>query len=541
MDMKLIFKAITLLVILFGIVGCSAIELFESTKIKRYKSANFVEVDNEATPIVTMDLFGANISKKPTSSIKKGLWDLSNRGQVEYIKVLNGRNKTNTAFNKAIETQFNLNKPKGKTDYTEKSVKMVFSISKERRYHDMSADSNLGYSTADRIEYLKFKILIDSILPVRFNNWNKFETEYKTINLGDVSFNRTFSFSGGVGSSSTKSSSSETSEENVINASSTGSSYSPNVNATAASSNTENIKINNRFISLTGKLKNKVIEIEQEGNREIDLTGNVVVDVSLRFDPVKERIANFEELFKKETTKGKTKESSSKSTSVLPNDPTKVKLKFSTVKVPNKKELENIELALSYDFVYRHVKNLKGRKTEYEYDDRVVYYKDKSPNSNEKMVSILRPRDYMPKFTRIGFFEDKAKTNKVNGENEYSDIYHEFHFRNANRNIDAGVLAFTNETASYAFANWLVKSAQNLHEKIESTKKLTESSKSKRKLKEKMLLDLSKKLRNPIKIGDYELTYITDELPPKSINLEYIYKYRHLINTFYLYNFDKVD
>ena len=55
------------------------------------------------------------------------------------------------------------------------------------------------------------------------------------------------------------------------------------VSSTGSSSTTETQHVKYRFIQLSGNLNEKMLHVQEQGEREIDLTGNVLADVAFKF------------------------------------------------------------------------------------------------------------------------------------------------------------------------------------------------------------------------------------------------------------------
>ena len=74
-------------------------------------------------------------------------------------------------------------------DYVKKDLRMVFSISKLRD-SPRGTFAGIDLTPADRIEYLRIMLNLPEKSGVRFRGWNMFSTEYGSIKIADVSFNR---------------------------------------------------------------------------------------------------------------------------------------------------------------------------------------------------------------------------------------------------------------------------------------------------------------------------------------------------------------
>jgi hypothetical protein len=129
--------------------------------------------------------------------------------------------------------------------------------------------------------------------------------------------------------------------------------------------------------------------MEEEGTREIDLTGNIIAEVSVEFESTGETVTKIKGL---------------KDSSGVFNLPEKLSLNTFVVNIPDIGKIKDgIEADLKMDFVYRNVKG--GRKTFPEWDDRVKYY----TGSVIKPVLILADRDFVPGFCSIGLGQGANK------------------------------------------------------------------------------------------------------------------------------------
>ncbi len=474
------------LVLLLLLSGCSVVQLFESSKIKRYKNVKYEKLKLNERDLVDIELFSSKISKKPTIKRTKSLWDLKGEGQAELVKTLDKRNGKEKEFLNALNNSY-MKANSLIRDYTNLNLKMIFSISKLRNYAKLAEENKKDstkpvFSDADRIAYLKFVVKRLESTPFKFVSWNKFETEYKTINIGDVTFDQNFSFTGGINATTTDSSSNTrvTGDDTVL--SSGANVLNPTLSGTASTNTKEFQKISYRYLALNGSLTEDSIVIEQEGVREIDLAGNVVVDVTLKFDGYSTDIADF---------------SYTKVKNEMGKVPAKVSLKLNTVKLPYYDRLQDLYLLLDYEYVYRHVTNRKGQKTFYEWDDRIKYYEGSKSNSTFKVLSV---NDYLPEFYELGgyWYELSEKSDK--------EEYYHLKLYDEGRET-AKELNTSNYVEMVQFLDWLAERTLWLRNQIDETK--AELSRSIVGSKEKELLAKLKELKNTynnsIQIDKYKL------------------------------------
>jgi hypothetical protein len=248
---------------------------------------------------------------------------------------------------------------------------MVFTIRKKRDYSVLKGGTLSGnFSPADRIEYLSFSLKIPEDYRLHFTEWNRFVTEYGEIEIGDISFTRNLDLE---------------MEGTVTD--------QVDMGGTGSLGRTEDQEIRSRYLKLNGSISENTIEIEEEGTREIDLTGNVTVDVSVEFSPFPEKIAV--PLFSRALQSGA--------------DTTDVAaLRFLDVLVPRMEEIpDTIYGTLELYYVYRHVRS--GWKTFQEWDDHVEYY----TGSIRKEIPLFHRQDYVPSFYCIGTEGQDRKIVKI--------------------------------------------------------------------------------------------------------------------------------
>jgi hypothetical protein len=329
---------------LFIITGC--------TTVRRFKAAEYKGVDNS---LVEVTLFNTRLLGEPLMTQEKNLWTLSANAQSRMVQILDERFPDNEAFLNVLAGNFNSNEAPSQ-DLTQKDLRMVFSIEKNRDYSKLNNVAG-RFSPADRIEYLKISLEIPETYHLRFLEWNRYETEYGEIDLADVSFTRNMDLSVD------------------------GSPEGADIGYDATVGRNEKQAIRKRYLKLNGNLNEHKLEIESEGTRETDLTGNVIADISLAF-------AGFPEIvvvpvFSDTVFNGKRVDF--------------VALRFVDVVVPAMEEApDTIYANLFLDYTYRHVAG--GWKTYAEWDDRVEYYQ----GHMSKKVPLFLKKDFVPALFCIG-------------------------------------------------------------------------------------------------------------------------------------------
>jgi hypothetical protein len=288
----------------------------------------------------------------------RNLWDLSASAQTQLIQILNDRYPDNEQFIRGLNYEYMTDGNVASMDFTRKKLRMVFTISKSRDYSVLN-DASGRFSPADRIEYLKFNLRIPEKYNLRFTEWNRYSTEYGEIEIADVSFSRSF----------------EMDMEGALT-------QKGEAGGKGSLSRNEQQEVRTRYLKLNGSISDREIGVEEEGTREIDLTGNVIADVSLEFEGFPERLTI--PLFAGESG------DSSKEKSVAA-------LRFVDVLVPRIEDIpDTIRALLHFEYIYRHVQT--GWKTYQEWDDRVEYYS----GSVTKEVSLFTRKDFLPAFYTIG-------------------------------------------------------------------------------------------------------------------------------------------
>jgi hypothetical protein len=360
------FILIMLIASILSSTGC--------TTIKRYWSVKESGINDTLAGI---DLFGYRLSLAKPEKGTKSLWDLSADAQSQFIKILNSRYPDNEKFLSSMSFEYMKgNEELLPDDYVSKDLRLIFSVSKKRDYPKNHTLSGINLSPADRLEYLKISLEIPENSCLRFKGWNMYTTEYGSIDIADVSFNRSLNLQATTS----------------INAKKEPVGGDASVGTTSSVSRKEDQAIKYRYLKLNGRLNEKKIEMEEEGTREIDLTGNITADVSLEFEKFPETLTVISGL----------KDSTGKF-----NDPEKLVIHYSEVVVPMMENVKDtIKAVLKMNYIYRNVGS--GKRTFQEWDDRVKYYK----GFIKKTIPLFTVWDYVPGFYCIGI--DSVVTSNSN-------------------------------------------------------------------------------------------------------------------------------
>jgi hypothetical protein len=349
-----------LAVLLIGISSCTSFKTF-----RRYNSAGSA-IQLKDDTLADIDLFMVRIDSTSKKDEGQNLWKLSDHGQAELIRAFNKRDTANDKFLKSLNNTYLKKSNDGDPiDLIDRNLTMVFTISRKRPYQTLG-EKDSRFSPADRIEYLWYELTLPDSARLTFKKWNRYTTEYGSVDIGDVSFSRSLSGTAGFGDS--------------------GISISPYINATGTLSDSQSQHIKYRFLQMNGEIKdhNRTIRIEEEGEREIDLTGNVIANVSCEFKPETKYLFSISSLQDDDNQF---------------NKPEKVSVNVLLAQVPKAVAYpEKIQAKLTLTYVYRHVQNFRGQRTYYEWDDKVRYY----TGTIHKDVTVFYKKDYLPDFAFIG-------------------------------------------------------------------------------------------------------------------------------------------
>jgi hypothetical protein len=348
----------------FSILLLGSFIAHSCTTLKRYNAAEQSGTENSLAGI---DLFGFSLSSAQPENGNKTLWDLSADAQSQFIKILNTRYPDNEKFLEALSFKYLIDeKPLFPGSFINKDLRMIFSISRLHNTQEKKEPPGIELSPADRIEYLKITLKLPDHPGVRFTGWNMFTTEYGTLDIADVSFSRSIEIDA---------SGLHTTDRKV-----TGTELSAGGKSSASRREDQEIKY--RYLKLNGRIKGNSVEMEEEGTRETDLTGNIMADIAIEFEKFPEIITDFEGLT---------------DSSGRYNVPAGIGLKYSEILVPAiEKIIDTLYADLKMDYIYRNV--VRGQKTFPEWDDRVKYYS----GSVSKRVSLFTAADYVPGFYCIG-------------------------------------------------------------------------------------------------------------------------------------------
>lgn len=336
-----------------------------TTTLKRYSSLEESTTNNN---LVKISLLPVTISEASQTVINKTAFDLSERGQAALLA-----NKSNEQSFEILNQKFQeQQRVKSKTmDLSSKNVRITFSISRDPNF------DKLNFNAFDRIENLKYTFeLAPSINnDVKFTKWNKYTTEYGTLDIGTLEYNQSFTanldVTGEVGANY-----SSKSLENIDDSNSTESSTTlgPKLSATGkmgySKSQKENQSVKQRYIQLTGEFAKRKFSIHQQGNRETELAGNVSIDLTLSFPKDEIRITTFSNLFDDKLIRKEAKD---------------VSLNLVRYFIPDLSSVTgDVVGKLSYSYSIRNI--IKNANTFVEYDDKIRYINGERKEDNLVLI-----------------------------------------------------------------------------------------------------------------------------------------------------------
>ena len=338
--------------------------MISCTTAKRYRS--IMPLKNENT-LAAIDLSGFRLSDSKPSPGTRSLWDLSAEAQSHYIRILNTRYPDNGRFREALSYTYSGDRQEVQPDdYVSKDLRLVFSVSRSHDYYNPGETGGIALTPADRIEYLNISLELPGGSPLSFTGWNMYATEYGSIEIADITFSRSIDIDASPVLS--------TGDDDLSGKMAAG--------LRTSASRKEAQSLRYRYLKLNGRIGNKLLEMEEEGTREIDLTGNIIADVSVSFERFPGVLTVISGL--NDSTGRYSK-------------PEKISIQLADVMVPLMEDIEDtIYAELSMDYIYRNV--VKGDKTFPEWDDRIRYIR----GSVKEMVPVFTARDYVPDFYCIG-------------------------------------------------------------------------------------------------------------------------------------------
>ena len=431
--MKKIFS-LCITAIIFGCATPKLTNLHQGTfEVSTNTLENLIDVDVNLIPL-------PKAPPKPSERAKT-FFDLNDSTQVHYLKALSSKIPDADDFIKALYKPLSTLNPSPsnlKTDYSKVEIK--FFVNHEKKYPNavLKNDPNKKYLPEvihpnARIEWLNTKIEFVS------DQWeietiDKLQTLYETIHSGSLSREqssdlaikgstgydlgsnidkvvKTVDISGNnptnsnvinlydeygnlIGTTSENDSTSNSSQSENSDSLSKSRLFGSKAEASYGNKTAikEGIELNNAKIKTGYTFNAKEIKIYQKGNVLRDVSSVETITATLKYSKTqKMNVYNFSNLYGRE--------------GLVSADNIKINLRKIKY-IPCSSVEENIKIKVTYDGLFRGVRNLHRGKNQLEYDDKVVYYpinsseeeKDKLNVDNEKTISIL---DYCKPFFSI--------------------------------------------------------------------------------------------------------------------------------------------
>lgn len=359
----------------------------------RYIRSTTSPVGTNIKDYVRVGAFFYKEPEPPTSPARKRLVaDLPSNALTEFIKQVGGIEKVS----EKIVTQLNAgigNRPpvvEEFIDLTQFSKRLVISI------------KNLIPGEANRIA----KVEVQVCFPKEFRllSCNRFETQFESVDLGKLNFNRglqakvganlSTGVTGGVttvsGTKLVKGTGSDefntdTSETSGNTTTTSGDSNSQGVNAEVGVSRSfaEEVALRQKRIVLNAMVENNSLFLLQRGTSGINLEGNVIADIIFdnKTNVAVERTYDFTDLA---DTDGKFA------------GPNKIKVTDVLIAYPN--ITGDLDVDITFEAEYRQVKSGDGDATTSESDDVVLLKYGATDDTTKKTVRLMTEDEYKPPF-----------------------------------------------------------------------------------------------------------------------------------------------
>jgi len=235
---------------------------------RRYQSVHYYQYSNDSIKYdigVNGFAFEPEGSKQPS---EKNVFDLSPQGQKELIKVLGDKgSKPDDFLNRLPRTLTTQKKdPVAIADHTKFSKRLVFSV------------QNLSVCEADRISKVSITLRI-SDPNIRIVSFDKLLTKYESVDVGKTNFSNTTNL--GISGNAVAGLPADTSASAA--AGQPGFGYGISANASDSRTYAEEVRLKQRFVSLSGYVTPNSVNLYEESVSGIDLSGNIIADISLEY------------------------------------------------------------------------------------------------------------------------------------------------------------------------------------------------------------------------------------------------------------------
>lgn len=413
-----------IIIILAGIVMFSSLSAQKT--LRRYKRLKSGEVNNE---LVNLSTTSSKISNASQEASFKTVFDLQDRGQAALLEGKTTKESIELLNNKFLEKKTT---EKSQIDLTTWDIRIVFSISRDVIYSDKKS-----FSAYDRIENLNYSFQLDKSLKniVQFKEWNKYTTEYGSIDIGTLEYNESFKADfgivGKIGASKSGKKTETTDSEVNENSYLLGPEVSANIGTGFNNSWKENQTIKRRYIQLTGTFNENSFSIHQQGTRETELAGNVSLDLKVKLPTDEVIISAFSNLYEKNN---------------IANIDTVVKMNLIRYVIPDVNALPSgVFGRININYAVRHI---DGKARTYaEFDDVIKYITGENTHND----TIIKKEDII-----IPIYFIKLNKGETNKSLTYKD------------DISNKVIHFTSYENALNFKSWLIEyGLKNSNNKIE--------------------------------------------------------------------------
>lgn len=322
---------------------------------QRYEKATYAPpTENDAEDYVSIETASYPVTAAPPPR-QKGLFDLSDRGQEAYITALAGKEKDADGLIARLTTPLESKQPanENKIDKTGLSRKLVFSIK----------IGEAKRKPANRIERIDLALKLSGTNDIKFLTWDKIVTESQVVDIGKLTFGETTSFSIAP----------EISLAGDVLGKLGGGGWSHSRTAQ------EEVTIKDRYV-ISGTLSDKKAILSVKGVTNVDLSGNLIVDIEFKADsPGELGIITFGDLFDNGEPE---------------TDIKKIKIGYKHALYPNL--CDAVKGDLEYSFVFREV--TEGHETVPEGDDTVVFRRG---NGTLRDIAIIKRGEHLFKTWQI--------------------------------------------------------------------------------------------------------------------------------------------
>jgi hypothetical protein len=347
---------------------------FSGRLTKRYKSIDIIADDTFILKNIGVNAYV--IEKESDAPKSKNIFDLSPKAQAALITELGKKESTTDKFLLGLTNNLS-SKSNSSTeiiDYSQFEKRIVISV------------RNKSHMPADRISKINVSLDIDS--EVKMLSCNKLTTEYQTLDLGKLNYSNTqnaeLTGNASIEAGSEATATGDKTTGKVIGK--TGAGLTGKISASRSFS--EEVLLKQRMVVLNAAISQNKLSLYQDGVSGLDLTGNILADVTLGIDNLKvEKVYSISELLKNEVL----------------NDATNIKVNEKIIIYPN--ITSDVKAIISFEADYRHV--IKRHKTISESDDKVKLYYGKVTNSVAE--AIIPKSKIQPKLWKLTFTNDLIK------------------------------------------------------------------------------------------------------------------------------------